>query len=460
MKLKLRLNNKLDLWAAVLLFAMVFSCTATGFSQEGVSSMSMGMSRAGLIPLFDQIRIEEYINYHRHEIPRPEGDQAVRLDLKWNRLPDDRAVVQVGLATAPVGNPDLMPPLNLVLVIDRSGSMSGDRIAKVKDSLHALIGRLRATDRVTVVSFSDSARVDLEPCDKTKKKKIRQAIERIDAGGSTNLHGGLMLGYQMAEQNLDQDRTSRVILLTDGIANVGTIDPATIAAESRAFNKKGISLSTIGLGGNLNQELLRNLADAGRGLIHFVDDAADIEKTFVREIDSLLAPAARKIRLTVESSSAQPARVYGYQPETRENQSVFRIDDLNRGATQIVLSEWELSATPVEIRVRLEYVDAVSGEPQEQTASVRLDGEAPDDMPVDPDLEKNYQIAVVAGALRESARLFHAGQSRQAARILGKTVRSVREQSVENDADIVRMLDIARDYQQKMKTAAAMRRPD
>ncbi len=422
--------------------------------QEGVSSFSMAMSRAGMAPEFEHVRIEEFINYHRHAIPQPEGDQRVQLSLKWNRLSGNRAIVQVGLATPGIFDPDRMPPLNLVLVIDRSGSMSGDRIANVKKSLLAFVERLRPSDLVTIVGFSDEARVVLEPCGKTKQKEIRNAIEQIEANGSTNLHDGLMLGYKMAEQNFDPDRSNRVILLTDGIANVGTTNPKTIAEESKAFNNKAITLSTIGLGHDLNQDLLRDLADAGHGLIHFVADAADIEKTFIKELDSLLAPAASKVRLKIECENSRPERIFGYEPKSKGKAVSFRLDDLNYGATQVVLSEWSLKKMPSNIQVTLSYVDAVSGEKSELLQSVTLDESKYSSQQTlsDWDLNKNYTIAVLANSISEAARLAESDRYSESEQELSRSLKFSRKSSMlEADSDVHRVVKLVKNFRDSIR---------
>ena len=121
-----------------------------------------------------------------------------------------------------------------------------------------------------------------------------------------------MMGYGEALKNFDAERTNRVIFLTDGNANVGQVESSQIAAESKKCIKKGISLVTIGLGVDFNNGLLREIADSGRGMMHFIGDAKDIEKTFVNEVDSLLAPAANNVRLVIDLEQDKDLKVYGY----------------------------------------------------------------------------------------------------------------------------------------------------
>src|SRR5205085_8479956 len=129
---------------------------------------------------------------------------------------------------------------------------------------------------------------------------VKRLIREIRPGSSTNIHAGLMLGYREALKNFSKDATNRVILLTDGIANQGVTDPDKIAQDSLGFNDRGVDLSTIGVGLDLNKDLLRELAKSGRGLFHFVADAEDINKVFVKELQSLVSPVATEPNVEIE----------------------------------------------------------------------------------------------------------------------------------------------------------------
>ena len=260
--------------ASFVSFAFLQHC----HGQAAVSSMSSSALRAGIALKHTEIRVEELVNFHRHEISLPEWNQRVGFDTRSGKMADGKFAFQIGLATHRNVVAEHRPALNLVLVIDRSGSMSGDRIQNVKKSLLKLVGKLTSRDLISIVTYSDDARVCVETTQADKIQSIESAIRNIRAGGSTNLHAGLMKGYEIAKRNLDDARSSRVILLTDGLANRGVIDESEIASQSKTFNDQGIGLSTIGLGDSFNRSLLRELADAGRGAIHFVADAKDIQK--------------------------------------------------------------------------------------------------------------------------------------------------------------------------------------
>lgn len=435
---------------------MWLNCVAC-FGQAGVSSSSVGLSRAGIsrttpegrfrMPPPNYFRVEEFINYHRHDLPTPQKGQRVHLDLKQMVVGKHRSVIQVGITTPRALAPGKIRPLNVVLVIDQSGSMSGDRIAKVKQSILAFVERFRSTDKVSIVGFSTKARVLLEACEKSDQQRIEKAIQQIVADGSTNLHGGLMLGYQLARKHYDAERTNRVIFLTDGNANVGVVDPAEIARQSKAYNVEGISLSTIGLGQNFNHALLRNLADAGKGLLHFVKDSKDIQKIFVTEIDSLLAPAARKITLQVKFKGNPKVKVFGYSPTCEQNKFVFELDDLNHGATQVVLFEVDCAGLPKAV-AKIEYIDAITGKQEslkvKSSSNVLVSSESP------VSIRRNYAIGLVAESLKKSATDSNQGNCRKAERALHAGLEAACKQVPHRDPDLERVLEIAKNYRAKI----------
>ena len=333
--------------------------------------------------------------------------------------------------------------------------MSGDRIANVKKAIRAFVEQFRESDNVTIVGFSNDACVHLEPAKKTKLGKIQRALDEIHAGGGTNLFAGLMLGYQQALKHYDPERTNRVIFLTDGNANIGTTETEQIATQSRKCNRRGISLSTIGLGHDFNHELLRELADKGKGVVHFVDDAKDIKKTFVSEIDSLLAPAANKVRLTLDFGTANgTVKIYGYEPE-RKNRSeyVFRLDDLNHGATQVILARLPENSSHASVRATLKYDDAITGRRvvlKENTTEKEY-GEF-------ESVSRNYAIALVANSIRAAAEASDAGDCEKAEKRLRRGMKKAREQCDDRpDKHVQRIIDLANDYQQEIAACIARR---
>jgi Mg-chelatase subunit ChlD len=416
-------------------------------AQGGVSSMSVGMMRSGILLSPAEIKVEEFINYHRHDLPVP-TDQPLGLDVKRMSY-KDKHYLQIGFATPRKVDFDKAPSLNLVLVVDCSGSMSGgNRMDRVRRGLMMLMERIRPSDRLSIVTFSDTAEVRLSACRKTDPKRIQTAINSLEPTRSTNLHAGLMLGYRIAKEQFDTERSNRVILLTDGIANVGEIDPEQIAKQSKAFNKQGIDLSTIGVGQDFNHDLLRELATAGKGAVHFVDDSSDLAKVFLDEFDSLLCPSARDIKLTITGirKHNKPV-VFGYQPTKIDSGLELKLENMSAGATQVVLLKFEESLdSPLDIKVR--FTDA-SNDKKRTLNKTADDGNTNGDEEADiGDFRKNLAIAIVAQGLLDAVKRSHEGDSFQQVheKTLMKSLRSAQAlfPQHETDADFTRVAKIAK----------------
>jgi Mg-chelatase subunit ChlD len=433
--------------ASFLVFLIATISSQSLHAQFGTSGMSMGELRAGLKPPARLIRVEELINYHRHVLPKPTADHGVELSVKSFRLASGHRVVQAGISTTSVTSREQAPPLNLVLVIDCSGSMSGSRIERVKLGLLSLVDQLRPVDKVAIVVFSTDADLILPTCARSNQKEICEAISRLRADGSTNLYAGLMLGYRTAKKAYDPKRSNRVILLTDGIANVGTVDPESISHASKEYNDKQIDLSTIGVGDNFNRELLRQLSDAGRGLAQFVDDAADLNRVFVEEANSLLTPVARDVRLLVSGPSGCPsARLFGYKPSFKPDQIEVPLGNLNADATQVVLFEFKSGVDLAELTFAIEFSEGMSGRERCLKRTVVEVDESESDSLSDATsgLKKNYAIAMLSQAIKDAAEVEEIGESNKSQKKLKKSIKEAKAMAPSSeDKDLLRIVAIA-----------------
>ncbi len=420
----------------------------------------------------EEVAVEEFVNYRKHLLPLPKVGQAVALDTRWGNdevsSAQPEAVLQIGFTTAEVSERNDLRPVNLALVIDKSGSMAdNDKMTRVKESLRTFIGKLRPDDIVSIVVFDTTAEV-LCPANRIGDgSALRRTIDEIEPDGSTNLHGGLMLGYQEALKNFRKDTTNRVILLTDGIANVGTVEPSKIAAESSEFNAQGLDLSTIGVGLDLNNELLRTLATRGRGLYHFVSDNQDIEKVFVSEVQSLMSQVAKKVEVSVDyDPNLQIEKIYGYAPRLRTNGFSIGLNDMNNGLTQVVMMRFR-ARSPLKslssVKVRLSYFDVQRKRAVEEVQEVKLipAERKSNELLIDPEVKKNYTIAELAQSLFEMRE--NAGQQkyRQAENILNASLAKTyaRFPNME-DKDVQFVLNIVEGYKNDLKAVNQSRRGD
>jgi Ca-activated chloride channel homolog len=333
-----------------------------------------------------------------------------------------------------------------------------DKMSRVKSALLALVTRLRDVDVLSIVVFDSDAQVLLPARRLTDRGIVKQLIQRIAPGGATNIHAGLMMGYQEARKNYRRDATNRVILLTDGIANRGETAPEKIAQDSLRFNDEGIDLATIGVGLDLNEDLLRQLAQSGRGLFHFVADAQDIEKVFIDELQSLISPVAYEPKLEIEyDPDLELMQIYGYQPELRKNGVTLKLDNMNHGLTEVVLLRFRLAerrAIPSRllVKVRFTYYDLEQKKQIIKTQESFLKNGPPGDLLKDPEVGKNYSIALLAQAIRDMAEACEARRFQEAENLLTAAIdRTYRRYPHLEDPDIRRTLSIAQRYQNNLK---------
>ena len=402
------------------------------------------------------------MNYHKHRLPLPKWGQAVAMDTRFGNAEFSRsqreAVLQIGFTTAEVNERTDLRPLNLVLVIDKSGSMADeDKMSRVKESLRTMLTKLRPDDIISIVAFDSSAQI-LYPAGRIGSGEgVGRAIDCLVPDGSTNLHAGLMLGYAEAKKNFRSGATNRVILLTDGIANTGITNPSFIAQDSLANNAKGIDLSTIGVGLDLNNDLLRTLARSGRGLYHFISDYKDINKVFVKEVQSLMSSVAKDVRVQIKyGPGLQLEKVYGYQPGYGSGEVFIPLDDMNNGLTQVVMARFrtDLVGYELPVKVRLTYYDVKRRCRVEEVQEVRLMSTESEscDLLADVEVKKNYTIAELADSLFQMAGLARSGDYSQALNALnGSVATAYRRYPNMEDEDIRFILGIVEGYQRDLK---------
>lgn len=468
----------------IFVFAAVFLSFANSVSaQQSASSASVARSRAianapsVITPstsynrqpavsfrVPDQVAVEEFVNYHKHRLPLPKVGKAVALDVRWGN--DEvsgslrEAVLQIGFTTPEVTERTDLRPLNLSLVIDKSGSMAeSDKMSRVKQSLQTFISKLRPQDIVSIVVFDTGAKVLFPANPIGDGNQIRRAIDCIEPDGSTNLHDGLMLGYKESLKNFRKDATNRVILLTDGIANVGVTEPSKIAAESSEYNGQGIDLSTIGVGLDLNNDLLRSLAVSGRGLYHFVSDYQDIEKVFVTEVQSLVSSVAKNVELKVDyDPNLQIDQIYGYAPRQNPNSFAIGLDNMNNGLTQVVMTKFKLrnaanqKAYPV--KIRLSYFDVKNKKTVEEVQTVYLNNSncSSCELLADSEVKKNFTIAELAQSLYLMSNTFKKGNYKGAENYLNQsTTETKRRFPNMEDKDVSFVLNIVENYRNDLR---------
>ena len=283
--------------------------------------------QAGNLPPHDAVRIEEMLNYFSYDYATPrDPDQpfAVSATVLPNPWDSRTRLLHVGLQGYDIPGAE-RPPLNLVLLVDVSGSMQGhDRLDLAKRAFDRFLDRLSPRDRVAIASFSGAAEVVLEPTRVRRKARIRDALDSLQAGGSTAGRRGLDLAYELAEEDFGPERHSedperrveeesvrRVILISDGDFNVGLSDPRGIRELIARKRQSGIYLTVLTVGdGNVNDAIAQSLAQAGNGQAAHLDSMLEARKVLSRELEANLLPIADDVKIQVEFN---PARVESYR---------------------------------------------------------------------------------------------------------------------------------------------------
>ena len=309
----------------------------------------------GNLPPSDSVRVEEYVNYFEQNYPNPPAHQAFGISIDGGPSPFTETeryyMLRVGIQGYAVPEED-RKDANLVFVIDVSGSMDMDnRLGLVKRSLELLVEQLHRNDTVSIVVYGSDARVVLEPTRGSAKGKILDAIYSLRPEGATNAEAGLRLGYKMAMRGFLPDGINRVILCSDGVANVGQTEADTILSEVRGYVEEGITLATFGFGmDNYNDTLMEQLADNGDGFYAYVDDMDEARRLFIDELTSTLQTIAMNAKIQVDFN---PEVVMRYRLVGFENRAVaddqFRdnsVDAGEVGAGHTVTALYEVKLYP------------------------------------------------------------------------------------------------------------------
>ncbi len=281
----------------------------------------------GRLPPQDAVRIEEMINYFDYQYAPPTSRETpfrVATELApapWNH---EALLLRIGIKGFEM-QANERPPANLVFLIDVSGSMqSPDKLPLLKNAFRLLADQLTARDRVSMVVYAGSSGVVLEPTPGNRKHRIREAIDRLQAGGSTNGAEGIERAYQLAQAAHIAKGINRVVLATDGDFNVGTVNFEALVDLAERQRASGIALTTLGFGsGNYNDRLLERLADAGNGNYAYIDSLSEARKVLVSELTATLATIAEDVKIQVEFN---PAQVLEYRLIGYENRMLARED--------------------------------------------------------------------------------------------------------------------------------------
>ena len=330
--------------------------------------------RAGQLPPQDAVRAEELINYFSYEYDAP-GERGTPFSVTreiapapWNA---DNYLLHIGVQGYRPA-PREVPNANLVFLIDVSGSMnSPDKLGLLKTSLQLLTRQLDADDSVSMVVYAGASGVVLEPTPGNQRARIIAALDRLQAGGSTNGGAGINLAYAMAEQAFIPDGINRVLLATDGDFNVGTTNIEMLKDLVEEKRNSGIALTTLGFGtGNYNDHLMEQIADVGNGNYAYIDTLNEAQKVLVDELHSTMLTIAKDVKIQIEFNPAVVAeyRLVGYENRLlrREDFNNDKIDAGEIGAGHSVTAVYEISlvGSRGQLTDPLRYQDGAASAPQ------------------------------------------------------------------------------------------------
>jgi Ca-activated chloride channel family protein len=382
-------------------------------AEEPVSTFSIDVDTAsyavirsslmsGYLPPAEAVRIEEMVNYFPYDYAAPEADEApfkasvTVMAAPWN---DGKQLVTIGLQGRLPAVAE-RPPLNLVFLIDTSGSMEdANKLPLLKQSLRLMLGQLRPEDQVAMVVYAGSAGEVLPPTRAGDQAAILGALDRLAAGGSTAGAEGLELAYRVAEGMKAEGEVTRILLATDGDFNVGLSDPEGLEAYIAKKRETGTYLSILGFGrGNLDDATTQALAQAGNGTAAYIDTLQEARKVLVDQLTGALFPIADDVKIQVEWNPAAVAewRLIGYETRAlaREDFNNDRVDAGEIGAGHTVTAIYEITApdSPALSVDPLRYGEAAAEGPEGELGFLRLRYKDPG-----ADVSKLLEVPLVPG---------------------------------------------------------------
>ena len=328
----------------------------------------------GQLPPADAVRTEEMINYFKYDYPQPTGTDPFSInteiaDAPWNK---QHKLVLIGMQGKKIPVDDL-PASNLVFLIDVSGSMSdANKLPLVKASMKMLVEQLREQDKVSIVVYAGAAGLVLKPTSGAEKTKIRDAIDNLEAGGSTAGGAGIRLAYQTANGSFVKNGNNRVVLCTDGDFNVGESSDDAMKKLIEKERSSGVFLTVLGYGmGNYKDSKMQKLADKGNGNHAYIDGITEAKKVLVNEFGGTLFTIAKDVKLQVEFNPAvvQSYRLIGYENRmlAKEDFNNDKKDAGELGSGHTVTALYEIIPTGV----KSEFLPAVDPLKYQSQAAVK-----------------------------------------------------------------------------------------
>lgn len=321
-----------------------FSIDADGASYANAKAYILD----GRLPYTYAIRVEEFLNYFTFDYPAPEAGNTVAINTETAACPWEagHTLLRLGIKGMDLAANEI-PKANFVFLVDVSGSMSSpDKIGLLKDGLCTMLDYLNPEDRISLITYSGEVRKLLESTPAKEARKIKNAIKKLDAGGSTAGGAALDMAYKEAMANYIEGGNNRIIMGTDGDFNVGVSSTDALTEMVESYAKKGIYLTVCGFGhGNLNDEMMESISNHGNGTYEFIGSEDDLTKVFVNERSKFVSVANDvKIQVTFDPEMVESYRLIGYENRLldKEDFTDDKKDAGEIGAGQTITALYEL----------------------------------------------------------------------------------------------------------------------
>lgn len=394
------------------------------------------------LPSAEDVKSYDINNYLTERYPDTPGDELLNVQVKWgsNKINSGskEALLELGFSVKePSDKKTVSKPLNIAFVLDKSGSMSGEKIDLLKTAMLQFIEKLRPEDRVSVVFFDDEAVLAYGE-EKLDKAYLNDIVRAVQADGGTSIYEGLKMGYANVEKHRLSNSVNRLILLTDGY---GSKPVDFILEQSAAYFKKGISVSTIGVGAGYNHSLLELLSKYSGGLAHQAIESEGISMALNEEFESLFYPLASDLKVSVfYNDHVIYKTIYGVPEKSKTDHSVvFELPRVFSSLNKMVLMKFKIENPERDfeknkIRIEISYFDEVKQEPVSLVKETGLEwtDETDVEMIEDTRLKNVYSIAVINQSLKLIADLCDAKNYAGAKELVHQTLKSIGEITEEN----------------------------
>ena len=342
-------------------------------------------------------------------------------------------VVKIDLSAIADRQKHRRTPLNLAVVLDKSGSMTGAKLEKAKQAALQLVDRLTSKDVFSLVVYSDEARV-LVPAQKVEDREaLKEKIAGIEAGGSTALYAGVKTGARQIQEYFSGKRINRVILLSDGLANVGPSSTSDLRRLGHELAESGVSVTTIGVGDDYNEDLMAGLAEASDANYYYVQDTERLPEIFAKELGEMLTVAAREIRIEITCpDGVQPLGFIGRSEKFENRKASVNLSQFTLGQSRYLLLRCLVTRPEPEVaRVQVRYTDELdNGSEQSAGGVVKVrftDDPTAADRSVNTAVNAEKVLVLTAVAKDEAIAQADAGNYKQAAATLAAQNRVLNE---------------------------------